>query len=100
MTAPQIGPNGLPFWEKDPSAVKDYSIDWTAWLDGGTVAQSEWTVPAGLTKGDELNTGTFATVWLSGGTAGRRYRVTNRITTASTPPRVEEQSFEIVVKHQ
>ena len=69
---------------KDPQAVLDYTIDWTKWLDevSDTIATSTWTVPTGLTKVTESNTSKLATVWLSGGTVGTNYTVTNRITTA------------------
>ncbi len=60
---------------KDPDAVLDYSIDWTTWLAGDTLATSVWTVPAGITKDSETNTTSKSTVWLSGGTAGEVYEV-------------------------
>lgn len=71
---------------KDPDAILDYQIDWTAWLSDDTIESSEWLVPDGLTLGTGAqapsNTTTTATCWLSGGTVGERYQVTNRITTA------------------
>lgn len=67
---------------KDPSAVLDYQVDWSTWLDGDTITTSAWVVPAGITETTSTNTATTATIWLSGGTAGERYRVTNRIVTA------------------
>jgi len=76
---------------KDPNAILDYTIDWTRWLAGDQLATSEWLVPTGLTKMADSKTASSATVWLSGGTAGQSYTVTNRITT--TAGRTEDRSF-------
>jgi len=83
---------------KDPDAILDYVIDWTAWLGADTIAASQWIVPSGLTKTAEENSSTTATVWLSGGSAGQRYTVTNRITTAGG--RTEDRSISIQVKER
>jgi hypothetical protein len=39
-------------------------------------------VSAGITLDSEANNTTTATAWISGGSVGRSYEVTNRITTA------------------
>ena len=85
---------------KDPEAVLDYTIDWTKWLDevGDTIATSTWIVPSGLTKVTETNTSKNATVWLSGGTDGTNYTVTNRITTAAG--RTDDRSISIRVRER
>ncbi len=83
---------------KDPNAVLDYSVDWSRWLDGDTIATSAWTVPAGLTKVSDANTTTKTTAWLSGGTADQSYTVTNRITT--TGGRTEDRSFIVKVEER
>ncbi len=83
---------------KDPNAVLDYTIDWTRWLAGDQIAASEWIVASGLTKMADSKTATSATVWLSGGTAGQSYIVTNRITTAAG--RTEDRSFTIRVEER
>jgi hypothetical protein len=71
-----------PFFVKDPSAMLDYQMDWTAWLNGSDqIATSTWDVPAGLTKGAETHNGLVATVIIAGGTAGSDYPVTNSIVT-------------------
>ncbi len=67
---------------KDPNAVLDYIVDWTAYLGDDTITTSTWIVPAGITKNSDTSTTKTAKVWLEGGTAGERYAVTNRITTA------------------
>lgn len=85
---------------KDPQAVLDYSVDWTKWLDevGDTIATSTWIVPTGLTKVTETNTTKLATVWLSGGTEGTNYTVTNRITTAAA--RTDDRSITLRVRER
>jgi hypothetical protein len=95
------GATSVAWIAKDPDAVLDYTIDWTAWLaDSGadTIASSSWTVPAGLTQNNATHSTLKATVWLSGGSAGTTYRVTNRITTAGG--RTAERSFDVVVQSQ
>ncbi|HZT29481.1 MAG TPA: hypothetical protein VFA33_06340 [Bryobacteraceae bacterium] len=82
---------------KDPNAVLDYAIDWSKWLAGDQIDESEWAVnPTGLTASDEANTPTQATVWLSGGSVGASYTVTNRITTQAG--RTDERSFIVQVQ--
>jgi len=68
---------------KDANATLDYTLDWSQWLmSGDALASSTWTTTAGLTvDSDRLDADNTTTVWLSGGTAGRSYTVTNRITT-------------------
>lgn len=87
---------------KDPDAVLDYACDWSAWLSGDTIASSTWTVPDGLTEGtgdyESTHTATEALVWLSGGTAGRTYAVTNRITT--TEGREDERTIYVRVRER
>lgn len=67
---------------KDPNAVLDYLIDWSAFLGTDTIATSTWIVPTGITKDSDTRTTTTTTIWLSSGTAGHTYELTNRITTA------------------
>jgi len=67
---------------KDPDSTLDYVINWSNWLDSDAISTSSWTVSSGITNESESNTSTTATIWLSGGTAGETYRVTNRIVTS------------------
>ena len=86
---------------KDPEAVLDYSIDWTDWLDGDAIATSTWIAPTETgspTVVASSNTSKIATVWLSGGTVGANYTVTNRITTAGG--RTEDRSITIRVRER
>jgi hypothetical protein len=80
---------------KDPSATLDYTIDWSNWLGTDTISTSTWTVPNGLTKESDSNTTTTATVWLSGGTVGEIYTVTNHIVTTSG--REDDRSIRIAM---
>lgn len=85
---------------KDPQADLDYSIDWTAWLGGDTIATSTWSAPgaSGITVHDgSLNgSATKTTVWLSGGIpASSPYRIVNHITTAAA--RADDRSLIVTV---
>jgi hypothetical protein len=83
---------------KDPHAVLDYTIDWTRWLGGDTIATSEWLVPAELTLAAHTKTISSTTIWLSSGTAGESYTVTNRISTDGG--RTEDRSFTVRVEER
>lgn len=87
---------------KDPDAELPFTIDWSAWLPSGqTISTSAWTADTGITimsgANDPSKTGTAATVWLSGGTAGADYVVTNRIVTNGSPPLKDDRSFVVRV---
>lgn len=83
---------------KDPAAVLDYAGDWSAWLGADTIASSSWTIPTGITKDSDSNTTTTVTIWLSGGTDGSVYNLTNRIVTAGG--RTDERTITINVVNQ
>lgn len=70
-------------FSKDPVAVLDYSVNWATWLGSDTISTSTWDVPPGITKDSDTNTTTAATIWLSGGSLGQNYRITNRIVTVA-----------------
>ena len=100
-------PNGTkitPFI-KDPDAVKDYGVTWATWLAtvSDTIATSAWsiittaTVPP-LVIDSEVNSTTVATVWLSGGLAGTRYALRNRVTTAGG--RTDDQTVYVEVRER
>lgn len=74
----------MPTFAKDQNAVLDWAVDWTDWLQAGEViTSSTWlpSVPTGLTVASETDADGVATVWLTGGTIGTTYAMTNRITT-------------------
>lgn len=88
---------------KDPGDVKDYKIDWTSHLlvngvAGDTVTVSTWVVQTGITQTTPAPsfTTTSTTIWLTGGTAGSEYRITNHVTTAQG--RQFERSFFVNVQ--
>jgi hypothetical protein len=66
---------------KDPNETRIFKMDWSAHLGTLTIANSAWTVPAGLTIAAngvvEGNTKTY--LMLSGGTVNTSYIVTNTI---------------------
>lgn len=86
--------------EKDPNAVLDYAFDWSAWLalnGSDQIAGVEFIADASLTVESQAFDTTTATVWLSGGTkpatGPNKLRVTCRITTNNTPPRIDDRSI-------
>lgn len=86
-------------WIKDPDATLDYQIDWSSWLaTGETISSSAWIVPDGLTEVSDSNTTTTATIWLSGGTDGESYRITNRVTT--TAGRTDDRTITLLIRQR
>lgn len=106
-------------WKKDPNAVLDYTILWasepvfvnevefvrndggildTGWLQGDTIADSDWFADDGIEIESHSHTTTYASVWLSGGQVGKRYTVTNRITTDLG--RIEDRSFIVQIEQR
>lgn len=81
---------------KDPDATLDYRVDWAPWLAGDTISTSTWIVPTGLVKVTDTHDGSAATVWLSSGTNGKTYEVTNRIVTAAG--RTDDRTLPIIVR--
>lgn len=85
---------------KDPAAVVDYTVDWSAgYLDGDSLADSSFSIEpgesGGLSVDAQAHDATTASVTLSGGITGHVYRVTNRVTTAGG--RTDERSLTIRV---
>ena len=87
---------------KDPDAVLDYSINWAPWLpDGDTIATSTWIVTgpdSTLAEDSSSKSTTVTTVWLSGGTLGLSYTVTNRVVT--TAGRTDDRSIGLQVRQK
>lgn len=82
---------------KDPNDIDFFELRWSKALKGDTIAASVWLIPAGIesTTDEILQSGTRTRVWLSGGTAGTKYVLTNRVTTAAG--RQLDQSVELTV---
>lgn len=84
-------------YSKDPDASLQYGFDWSPWLnDGETILSHEIEATTGITVETSSATTTAVTVWLSGGTAGDRYRVTCRITTSAG--QIDDRSFTVSVR--
>ena len=86
-------------YQKRAAEVKDYRLEWDLriMIDGvmtdvgDTVTGSTWVVETGITKDSYTRTTDSTTIWLSGGTAGVEYTLTNRVTTGQG--RTYEQSI-------
>ena len=82
---------------KDPDSTIDYGANWAGHLrEGEVIASSVWLVPAPLVSESESFTGTETKVLLSGGVAGTKYTVTNRVTTSLGM--VDDRSMVIMVR--
>lgn len=86
--------------DRDTDAQLDYSFDWTAWLalnPGDAISAVEFIVDPTLTVVNQSHDASTATVWLTGGTkpdeGPNKLRVTCRITTTNTPPRIDDRSI-------
>jgi hypothetical protein len=97
---------------KDPASENDpYGMDWTAYLaslgESVEMSTSSWAVSGGpdeigtlLVADDEILVGGQITqVYLTGGTPGGRYTVTNTITANTVPVVTDERSFYVLVQH-
>lgn len=92
---------------KQPADVADFFIDWTDWFagdpDNGIPARTDsplsyaTVIPSGITLVDSTQQGAVVKLILSGGTSGRRYKITVRMTTDATPAIVNEAEFEVSV---
>lgn len=86
---------------KDPDAKLDFGFDWVNWLDADIseiIATSTWAADVGLTiEGSPPPTtiigGDTTAVWISGGTVGQKYFLTNTVTTDAG--RIDERSYRI-----
>lgn len=85
----------IPEYIKSPAGILDYQIDWETWLNGDTISTSTWTVQSGITKVTDTKGTYTTTIWLSGGTIGQRYTVTNHIVSAAG--REEDQSLVVYI---
>ena len=85
---------------KDPDATLDFGFDWgTKWLQTGeTLSSSAWAADSGLTIESSPDPTTIiddttTAAWVSGGTAGASYILTNTVVTSAG--RTDERSFRI-----
>jgi hypothetical protein len=91
----------IPCFDKDPSAVLDYQIDWSRWMKtDDTISASTWTITPDEAGGVKKDSDSFTpagitTIWLSGGNLSVTYTVTNQVIT--TAGRTDERSIEIEI---
>lgn len=88
---------------KDTEAILTYTLDYADWLQNGeTITANNFTVETIAGDTDPLirvaqsNTSTSATVKVSGGTAGKIYKIYNQITTSGSL--TERRYFRIKVE--
>lgn len=89
----------------DPDSVLPYTVDWSAWLDGfgdpaPTITNHEVIADPGITVESSSHTDTTITAVLSGGTAGKIYRVTFRAVLSAGPPYQDDRSIQIMVRER
>lgn len=82
---------------KRPGDVLDYTVDWTSWLNGDTIATATFTVGASseLAITQEQVTPQTAVVWLSGGKKGK-HKVNCRIVTAQGRTKNQPIKIEVI----
>jgi hypothetical protein len=92
---------------KDPDAARIKEMDWSRDLEeGAEISTSTWAVvdppdaDLVLSNPTVIESGTVASVLVSGGTPGQVYTIRNRITTNETPPQIDDKSFQIVIAEQ
>lgn len=86
---------------KDPSALLDYSWDWSEWLAevGATIGSATVTVPDGLTAdGAPTVTDTVVTQRVTGGTVDAAYVMVCQITTNGGL--IDERSIYLTIRNQ
>ena len=93
----------------DPNEIQAYSVDWSrflntgdtissvAWLVNGTITPS-YGITDNLTLVQPTNTTTVATVRITGGTVGQRYKISCRVTTADGL--IYERSINLTILEQ
>lgn len=85
---------------KDPTSSVDYSFDWSGWLTSSeTINSATWSIdpagPGAPTLGTEINAASTRGIYVSGGLAGHRYRLSCRVETDAG--RVAERSLTLRV---
>jgi hypothetical protein len=82
--------------EKDPQETLDYYVDYSGRIPADDeITQSSWSVPSGITATQANFAGRKTVIWLSGGTEGGSYELTNTVQT--TDGRILEQTCLIVI---
>lgn len=90
---------------KQPAEVKDYNVDYSKWLTPISDAIASYTTavtcpafPAdtSLTINSVVASSNGLKLWIGGGTSGRTYKITIRITT--TGGRIDESELLFIVR--
>lgn len=86
---------------KDPEEVLDYTIDWSDRMSGDTITTSEWEMDPDnddelLIEDSNSISGENTIIWLSGGTLGETYFLTNHIVTSAG--REMDQTVKLKIK--
>jgi hypothetical protein len=99
VTDPASGKSSI---VKDPTATLDYPFDWTAYLAdvGDTIASAMFTITGSATAAitAQSNTTVKAVAWIAGGAIGDTVKLNCKITTTSTPARLDDRSVYIKIK--
>lgn len=90
--------DGGVLWAEQPAGSSlDYTLDWSSALaPGDSISESAWAADTGISVGDHSAAPRSATVWLSGGVAGRSYGVTNSIRTVAG--RRDAKQFRVFIR--
>lgn len=85
---------------KDPDAVLDYTLDWSAWLAAGDriTACTATAADDGVTVNTTVFTDTETTAWIEGGTAGASSDVVFHVTTDGG--REDDRTITLVIKEK
>lgn len=88
------------YWiAKDPNAVKNYTLDFSLWLEpGDSLIQATWDIPTGLDNVAETLTATKAIVRIGGGTLGKACLIKCHILTAFGHQ--DDRTFRMVIRQQ
>lgn len=96
--------NGGGLWVKDPNSKRVVTFTWEDDLDAGVTFAASTFVISGpdeeLTQDNDSDTGLTATVRLLGGTPGKKYTLTHRITTDETPPQEDDESITVLIQQK
>lgn len=94
---------------KDPQSVEPQGMDWTSYLAelgvGVEISSSVWSVAGPdavlTTSNPTVLVGNQKTqVFLNAGTVGKKYTVTNRITTNTSPVVIDDRSFYVLIQNK
>ena len=80
----------------DPDEKLDFTVDFSDWLDTGVIIDGTptWTIsPTGPTIGDQSNTTTAATIFVSAATLSVVYLLSCKIVTDAATPQTAERSI-------